>query len=298
MPSFQHDGLTLHYEDEGAGKPIIFLHEFGGDTRSWSDQLAYFSTHPDSSRRALALSARGYPPSDVPDQPDKYGWQQNRDDVIALLDHLSIEQADLVGLSMGGYIALITALAYPDRIGSVVCASTGSGAYLPSRQAFIDDALASADAIQTQNMVPAEQMALAPNRIQLRDKDPAAWDEFVVHLASHPAIGAAHTLREVQARRPALADFSDQIARCKHPVLILVGDEDEPCLDASLWLKRQMPLSGLKIYPKSGHLLNLELPDQFNDDIMAFFTHVETGQWKLRSQTEFSSMFSPVDEHS
>jgi pimeloyl-ACP methyl ester carboxylesterase len=296
MPSFQHDGLTLFYEDKGAGRPVIFLHEFGGDVRSWADQLHYFCKDAGSARRALALSARGYPPSDVPEQAEQYGWQQNRDDVIALLDHLCIEQADLVGLSMGAYIALITALHYPDRIGSAVCASIGSGAHLPTRQAFIDDALGSADAIQAQNKVPAEQMALAPNRIQLRDKRPRAWDEFVAHLASHPATGAAHTLREVQAKRPALSDFSDLLTACTNPVLILAGDEDEPCLDASLWLKRQMPLSGLKIYPRAGHLLNLEMPDQFNADILEFFTAVEAGQWKPRSATAFKSMFSPVDQ--
>jgi len=296
MAFFEHDGLTLHYEDEGTGRAVVFLHEFGGDARTWTDQLRYFSTHADSPRRTVILSARGYPPSDVPAQADKYGWQQNRDDVIALLDHLCIEQADLVGLSMGGYIALITALHYPDRIGSLVCASTGSGAYLPTRQAFIDDANVSAEAIQAHNMVPAEQMALAPNRIQLKHKNPEAWDEFVANLASHPATGAAHTLREVQAKRPALADFSKEIEACKNPVLILVGDEDEPCLDASLWLKRQMPLSGLKIYPRSGHLLNLEMPDQFNEDIMAFFSMVEKGDWKARSASSFTSMFSAVDD--
>lgn len=295
MPFFQHDGLTLHYEDEGTGRPLVFLHEFGGDARTWADQLRYFSTHPTHPRRTLILSARGYPPSDVSEDAADYGWQQNRDDVIALLDHLSIETADVVGLSMGGYIALITALRYPDRIGSVVCASTGSGAYLPSRQAFIDDAMTSADIIQKQNSVPAEQMGLAPNRIQLKDKDPQAWQQFVAHLASHPAIGAAHTLREVQAKRPALAEFQDEITACMCPVLILVGDEDEPCLDASLWLKRQMPLSGLKIYPRSGHLLNLEMPEQFNQDIMTFFCAVDDGHWKPRSATSFASMFSPVD---
>ncbi len=205
--------------------------------------------------------------------------------------HLGLTCFDVVGLSMGAYIALMMCLDAPEKIGSCVCASVGSGAHLPTREAFIKDALASADNILKQNKVPATQMALAPNRIQLRAKDPDAWQTFCDHLGEHPAIGAAHTLAQVQAKRPGLHDFADQLAELETPVLILAGDEDEPCLDASLWLKRQMPYSGLKLYPRSGHLLNLESPDEFNKDIACFHRLVAENKWPKRDHTPFLSMF-------
>ena len=73
MPSFTNQGINLYYRDRGAGEAVIFLHEFGGDARSWDYQVDYLSRHG-SHFRALALNALGYPPSDVPETADAYGW--------------------------------------------------------------------------------------------------------------------------------------------------------------------------------------------------------------------------------
>ncbi|MDC1135889.1 alpha/beta hydrolase [Alphaproteobacteria bacterium] len=299
MPFFSRDKMRLHYLDEGkeaSGNPdsaLLFLHEFGGDTRSWAHQIGFFSQHPVHSRRCLALSARGYPPSDVPEAASHYGWQENLEDAIALIQHLGLKQVDVVGLSMGAYITLLMSLHAPDIIASCVCASIGSGGHPPTRQAFIADAMANADAIASTGKLPATEMAMAPNRIQLLEKNKAAWQAFRDHLSEHPVIGAVHTLAEVQAKRPGLHDFADQVKACDIPTLILCGDEDEPCLDASLWLKRQMPLSGLTIFSRSGHLLNLEDPERFNQAIMEFHTLLAQGKWKRRANTPFTSMFAP-----
>ncbi len=292
MPSFTNQGISLYYRDKGAGEAVVFLHEFGGDARSWDYQVECLRHH--SRRlRTLVLNARGYPPSDVPENADAYGWKENRDDVIALLDHLQIEKAHMVGLSMGAYIALMLGLAVPERCLSVVCASGGSGAHPPTREAFIQDSVTSAERILKDKQIPAEGMASAPNRIQLKHKNEAAWQQFRKHLSDRPYLGAAYTLSEVQAKRPSLHDFADQLTRLLLPVLLLCGDEDEPCLDANLWLKRTLPLAGLKIYPQSGHLLNLEKPDQFSQDILSFFTAVADGQWRRRPTQAFTSMFDP-----
>ncbi len=290
MPSFINQGINLYYRDRGAGEAVIFLHEFGGDARSWDYQMNYLSHHG-SLFRTLALNARGYPPSDVPETADAYGWKENRDDVIALLDNLQIEKAHMVGLSMGGYIALMLGLAAPERCLSVVCASGGSGAHPPTREAFILDSINSAERIFKYRQIPAEGMASAPNRIQLKHKNEAAWQQFRQHLSDRPYVGAAYTLSEVQAKRPSLHDFADQLTRLTLPVLLLCGDEDEPCLDVNLWLKRTLPLAGLKIYPQSGHLLNLEMPDQFSEDILSFFKAVADGHWRRRPEQAFTSMF-------
>jgi len=302
MPYFNRDGVSLHYLDEGCepegqeDRAILFLHEFGGDARSWKAQSAFFSQHPSHPRRCLILSARGYPPSDVPEQANAYGWQINLADAIGLIQHLGLKKIDVIGLSMGAYIALMMMLEAPELLSSAVLASVGSGGHPPTRDAFIADAYASADAIRTSGEMPATGMAMAPNRIQLLHKNKAAWQEFRDHLGEHPPIGAAHTLAEVQAKRPGLHDFKDQLNACQIPCLILLGDEDEPCLDASLWLKRQMPLSGLNVYNRSGHLLNLEDPDRFNQAIMEFYTSLDEGRWHKRDNTPFTSMFSSVED--
>ncbi len=293
MPFFIHQGIRFNYRDEGSGEAVVFLHEFGGDARSWNQQIDRLSQHSRCRFRSLALNARGYPPSDVPKTADSYGWQENRDDVIALLEHLQIEKAHIVGLSMGGYIALMLGLTAPERCLTVVCASSGSGAHPPTREAFIQDSVTSAERILKDRQIPAEGMASAPNRIQLKTKDEAAWKQFCQHLANRPYLGAAHTLSEVQAKRPNLHDFAGQLARLMLPVLLLCGDEDEPCLDVNLWLKRTLPLAGLKIYPQSGHLLNLEMPDQFTQDILSFFKAVADGKWRRRPKKSSNSMFEP-----
>ena len=296
MPYFSHQGVKLHYLDEGEGPALLFLHEFGGDARTWAQQVAGFSQQTDAPRRCIVLSARGYLPSDVPADPTAYSWENNRDDAIALMDHLGLQQVDLIGLSMGAYIALMITLHVPDRILSTVCASVGAGAHPPFRAAFIEDAIASADHIRATGTMPAREMALAPNRIQLRSKNEPAWQEFLDQLAEHDPIGAANTLAEVQAKRPGLHDFAVKLEALEVPVLILAGDEDEPCLDVSLWLKRQMPYAALKLYPRSGHLINLEDPDQFNLDIALFHRALGEGRWEKRSPTPFTSMFASTDE--
>ena len=302
MPYFTQKGVRLHYldtaeqADNADDSALLFLHEFGGDARSWAEQVAFFSQHPTHRRRCLVLSARGYPPSDVPETADAYGWQINLGDALGLIHHLGLKKIDVVGLSMGAYIALLMGLKAPEIITSVVCASVGSGGLSPLREAFISDALASAEAIAEAGTIPATSMAMAPNRVQLLDKNKAAWEEFRDHLCEHPATGAAHTLREVQAKRPALPAFQEELNTTQVPVLILAGDEDEPCLDASLWLKRQMPLSGLSIASRSGHLLNLEDPAGFNQAILDFHNSLASKSWKQRAATPFTSMFAPTDE--
>ena len=75
------DGVKLHYEEAGAGTPIVFVHEFAGDLRSWDPQLSHFSRR----YRCIAYNARGYPPSDVPESMERYSQERARDDVLAVL---------------------------------------------------------------------------------------------------------------------------------------------------------------------------------------------------------------------
>jgi pimeloyl-ACP methyl ester carboxylesterase len=118
--------------------------------------------------------------------------------------------------------------------------------------------------------------------VQLQNKDPIGWRTFVAHLAERPAHAAAKTLRRVQADRAALVDLADELKGVGVPVLLLVGDEDEPCLDMNLWMKRLMPSARLAILPASGHAINLEEPALFNQLVEQFLADVERGSWRPR----------------
>ncbi len=122
----------------------------------------------------------------------------------------------------------------------------------------------------------------APTRVQLQNKDPRGFAEFIALLEQHSAKGSALTLKGYQALRPSLGDFTEPMAKCTVPTLIISGDEDEPCLDASLMLKRRMPSAGLAFMPQTGHACNLEEPELFNMLCENFFHQVESGQYRMR----------------
>ena len=279
MPYAPSAGAKLYYEEVGAGYPLLFVHEFAGDHRSWEAQLRFFARR----YRCIAYNARGYPPSDVPEDVNSYRQEQQADDAAAVLDHLKIERAHVVGLSMGAFATLHFGLRHAKRASALVTAGIGSGAPKEQRPRFQADSLAGADRFERDGSpVVAEQMALGPARVQLLNKDPRGWEEEKRYLAEHSAKGAALTLRGYQATRPSLYDLAEPIARMTIPTLIVAGDEDEPCLDASLWLKRTLPFSGLAMLPKTGHCVNLEEPDAFNRLVLDFLTLVEQGKWGKR----------------
>jgi len=280
MPYFDSNNCRLYYEKVGQGDAVIFLHEFGGDVRSWQQQMAHFSMK----HTAIALACRGYPPSEVPTVEAEYGWQKSLDDVLALIDSLGIEKAHFVGLSMGAFTGLMMCLRHPQRVRSLVAASGGSGAFPTGRSEFIEKCRVLAQAASEREFMPADHLAYGHNRIQLREKNFAEWEKFYIQLGEHPGIGSGLTQKMVQAARPSLHDFDTEFAAVKTPVLLMVGDEDDPCLDTNLWLKRVIPTAGLSVWPKSGHLLNLEDPQRFNAECDVFFNAVAEGHWPDRNE--------------
>ena len=272
------NGVSLHVEESGSGESIVFVHEFGGDARSWQPQVAQLSRH----YRCVVYNARGYPPSDVPEDETLYGQQLSSADLKGVLDALDIERAFVVGLSMGAYTGLMLTLQHPERVRALVFASGGSGAYPETRQQFLADTNAVAEKMLQANSVDASGISSGPSRVQLQNKNQTVWEQFAAHLSEHSALGSAYTLRHVQAERPSLYDLTAELRAVTTPTLLVVGDEDESCLDVNLHLKRTMPYAGLSIFPKSGHLLNLEEPERFNALIDEFFQTVQAGRWSRR----------------
>ncbi|MSO91816.1 MAG: alpha/beta hydrolase [Rhodospirillales bacterium] len=279
MPFAVSKGVKLYYEVTGKGRPIIFVHEFAGDCRSWEPQVRYFSRL----YRCITFNARGYPPSDVPKKQAAYGQDISTDDVAAVLSHLKIEKSHVVGLSMGAHMAVNFAIRHPRRTRSIVVAGAGFGSIAEKRKEFIAVIENNARTFEREGAARiAKAQGLGPLRIQFRSKDPRGWEEFVAQYAEHSAEGSARTQRGVQKARPSLYRMERKIRRIAAPALIITGDEDEPCLEPSLFLKRVIPRAGLWIFPKSGHAVNLEEPDWFNEACHDFFALVEQGRWDKR----------------
>ncbi len=273
------DGVKLYFEEVGSGTPILFIHEFAGDLRSWEPQLRAFSR----SYHCIAYNARGFPPSDVPGDLEMYSQLRAVDDAVAVLDHLKIDSAHIVGLSMGGFATLHLGLRYPQRARSLVVGGCGYGAQPDVQEHFRTENAQTAKSFESQGSAKtAERYALGPARVQLQNKDPRGWAEFASQLGEHSALGSALTLRGLQMRRPSLYSLTAELERLQVPSLIVTGDEDEGCLDPDLMLKRTIPSSALFVLPRSGHACNLEEPDLFNLVVQRFLTTVDSGRWTLR----------------
>jgi pimeloyl-ACP methyl ester carboxylesterase len=258
----------------------------------------------------MTYNARGYPPSDVPEDAVLYGWERAVDDIAAVMRDLSIERAHLVGLSMGGYAALQFGLHYPEKVGAIVAASVGSGSHPTQRDNWLRETSILAGIFIDHGMVAvAERMARGPYRIQLKYKDPKSWQEFVARLRQLSPRGLAHTLARCQAVRPSLHDLRDKFAEMTIPVLLAVGDEDVTCLETNLMLKSVLPNAGLWICPNTGHGINLEEPIAFNAQIDDFLGAVERGSWRrgyprtkprpnerLQRQTSTAGAFSHLNQ--
>ena len=280
MPQFTtDDGVKLFYEEVGSGVPIVFVHEFAGDSRSWELQVRHFCRR----HRCITFNARGYPPSDVPADGEKYSQERACDDIRALVDALKIEKAHVVGLSMGGFAALHFGLTYPDCARSLVIAGCGYGAAPDTRAQFAAETEAAAQRFETTGMAKAAMgYALGPSRVQFQNKDPRGWREFADELAQHSARGAALTMRGVQKRRPSLFDLVDRMQAMTIPTLVMTGDEDWPCLEPALLMKRTIMSAALVVMPNTGHTLNLEEPAAFNACLDQFFQMVDAGRWPQR----------------
>jgi pimeloyl-ACP methyl ester carboxylesterase len=280
------DGVRLHAEATGAGLPVLFIHEFAADHRTWSGQVDALS----GTFRCIRYAARGYPPSEVPAEQERYNYLRQADDAIDVLDAFGIARAHVVGLSMGGFCALQLGLRYPDRVSSLLVASAGSGASPSGRSAFLAETEQMAAALRADGMAAVgARQAMGPNRIQLRRKNPAAWDEFARQLAGHSAEGMALTVLGIQRSRPSLWDITGPLAGLTTPTLVVNGDEDEACLEAGLLLKRTIPTAGMAVVPNSGHALNLEEPALFNDLVRTLVRAAEAGHWPTRDPRSLSA---------
>jgi pimeloyl-ACP methyl ester carboxylesterase len=273
------DGTHLHYEEAGTGTPILFIHEFGGNHESWEPQMRHFARR----HRCITYAARGYPPSDVPADVEQYSQAIAVADAVAVLDALGIAKAHIVGLSMGGFATVHFGLRAPERALSLTVAGAGYGCEKEHEEYFRGVSLEVARRFATDGARAfAPIYAEGASRVQFQNKDPRGWREFADRLATHSDQGAALTMQGVQARRPSFWDLEAELRVMPVPTLVIVGDEDDHCLQPGIFLKKTIPACGLAVFPKTGHTLNLEEPAWFNMHLAEFIAQVEAGRWAPR----------------
>ena len=274
MPTFSANGVEIYYEVTGQGYPLIWSHEFGGSYDSWEAQVKFFSRR----YQVITYAARGWPPSDVPEDPAAYTQDIVVNDLYLLMRHLNISEAHIGGLSMGGSVALNFGIAHPEMAKSLIVASAGSGS--TNRDTFLSTGQSMADRLLSEGMVPvAEDYGTTNIRVQLRRKDPIGFETFARLLSEHSATGSALTYQGFVMNRPTVFELEDRLKSLRVPTLIMIGDEDEPCIEPGIFMKRTIPISGLSCFPQSGHAINLEEPDLFNRTVLDFLTTVEAERW-------------------
>jgi pimeloyl-ACP methyl ester carboxylesterase len=285
MPFANSSGVKIYYEEAGKGTPVLFVHEFSGDLRSWEAQMRHFSRR----YRCVAFNARGYPPSEVPAAASKYSWKLALGDIANVMRHLGIGKAHVIGCSMGAYSTLQFGLNYAQRVLSLTVIGAGAGADPARRAEWLKASAASAQRFEEGGLAAAAKTYRnASNRIQLDNKDPRAFREFFAHFAEHSAQGHANTIRGVQMRRPPLQGMKAAFSRLRLPTLAMVGDEDESSLETGLFLKRVCPAVRLAIVPATGHLVNVEEPALFNQLAGDFLDLVDSGRWRPRDPRSYN----------
>ena len=277
MPKALIDGVAIYYESHGEGFPLVWSHEFAGDYRSWEDQVRFFSRR----YRVITYNARGYPPSDVPDDPDAYCQERSMEDLKGLLDHLDIESAHIGGLSMGGSVALHFGIRYPEDGPVTGCRRRRNrlsrpGGIPPDReQAGRPDG-------EPGECRQCPTTPRAPCAFNSWQRTRWAGNGSTANSCHTPAQDRlAHSGAFRPGERPS-STMEPELRALDVPTLIVLGDEDDPCIEPGVFMKRCIRRSGMAVFPKSGHAINLEEPDLFNRTVGEFLSAVETNSWPER----------------
>jgi pimeloyl-ACP methyl ester carboxylesterase len=294
MPKVQANGIQIHYEISGEGTPIVFVHEFAGDYRSWEDQVRFFNRR----YRTFVYNARGLPPTDVPEDVSDYSQDIAVGDLAGIIQALDLAPAHIVGLSMGGYASLHLGLRHPELVRSCVVAGCGYGSVTSQREQFQKDVNEVARRFEEEGLEKFGPVYTAgPTRVQLERKDPIAYEKFQRLFVERSALGAANTMRGLQSTRPSVYELEEAMKKSRVPTLILTGDEDEPCLEPGIFMKRTIPTAALITFPNAGHLINLEEPAMFNRIVLDFITEVDAGRWPERDPRSLgASAMLPKEE--
>lgn len=274
MPTVRASGVELYYEDTGRGTPIVWSHEFGGDLRSWEPQVRHFARR----HRVVTYNHRGYPPSEVPKAAADYTQDLLVEDLRRLIEHAGLGPVHLAGCSMGANVARDLAIAHPGLVRSLIMVGAGAGSV--DRERFLEGQAATAAALEREGIAAlVRNLERLPARAAFRQKDPRGFAEFLRGVAEHDAQACAHLVRGVMAKRRTVQESADGLKALPMPTLIMVGDQDAPCVEPSLLMRSWIRHAGLVVFPACGHTPNLEEPALFNAHVAEFLAAVEAGRW-------------------
>ncbi|PLP96727.1 alpha/beta fold hydrolase [Cupriavidus pauculus] len=260
-------GVKLFVQSTGSGTPIVFVHEFAGDYRNYDDQVRFFGPH----FRCITFNARGYPPSEVPTDVEQYGQAFAVEDIASVLRWAGVDTAHIVGVSMGGYATLNFGLTYPEKARSLTLVGAGHGSDPARRDQFLKDSADLADRLVNLGMEQGiVHYANSTIRRRFKEKNPRGFDAFNRQFAEHSALGSSLTTRGYQMRRPTIYELEAKMRGLRVPTLIVAGDDDEPCIEPALFMKRTIPDARLWIVPRTTHAVNLEEPEAFNRVVFDF----------------------------
>ena len=268
------NGVDLCWEESGQGAPLVWLHEFGGDLRSWEPQVRYFSRR----YRVITYNHRGYAPSTIPVAARDYSQDVLVEDLRRLLEQLALGPVHLGGCSMGANVARDFAIAHSGMTRSLILVGAGAGSV--NRPQFLAAQQAIAADLEREGMASLVRcFASLPARASFKDKDPRGFAEFLRYVGEHDAQACAHLAREVLCKRRTVGELEPQLRSLRTPTLIMAGDRDEPCVEPSLLMRRLIPHAGLLLLPGCGHTPNIEEPALFNLHVAEFLAAVEAGRW-------------------
>jgi 3-oxoadipate enol-lactonase len=263
----QMKNIRLEYTDRGTGTPIVLLHAFPLNRTMWAPQIDSFSAN----FRTIAVDLRGHGGSSQGHTP--YTLEDLATDIKDLLDHLTIQQAIFVGLSMGGYILMAFYRLYPDRVKSLVLADTRAQADTPEGRAGRLEMIRTAET-QGANAIADIMIPrlLSAHTIKTNPELVGKVRAMIVHNSVETIVADLRAMVERPDSVPLLAT----IAR---PTLVLVGELDQgtPPSDARLMAER-IPDAHLAILPAAAHLSNLEEPEAFNQSVLSFLESIDSNE--------------------
>jgi hypothetical protein len=215
MPRVSANGIRLHYEETGAGVPLVFVHEFAGDAQSWHLQVRFFARRYRTNRlQRSRLPAVG--------RADRLGARTRRTTPSRTSGPARRRSGSTgrtsAGCRMGGYATLHFGLRHPERALSLVVAGCGYGSVAADRAQFQRDVAATAERFLTEPMATlADVYCAGPTRVQFRDKDPKGWQEFHDQFAAQSALGHGLTMRGSSSPGPACTSSrrSSSASRCR-----------------------------------------------------------------------------------
>ena len=258
------DGLKLWFEDRGEGHPVIWLHEFGGEPASWDFQLAHFS----KSYRCITYAARGFQPSETPQATEMYGQNQATADVAAVLDHLNIGQAHLVGTSMGSFTSLDFALEHPERVLSLTLVGNSSGPRTDDereryRRDWVGHEIRERERFGGRGAVAILERDPAYQSFQ--KNLPSVWRDYAKRLSAQSLTGSLNILKTLHWNRRSIWADEVRLRAITCPVLLVHGDEDYYLVgETNHYLEQVIPGASRILFESTGHLVNIERASRFN----------------------------------